>query len=87
LLEIVYTPHTRYNTSMMIPKKAFGLMVILLLGTSLVLFSRTLGTSLAEYVFGPRAPIIPYTTHIVLFQFKEGTSAFSIKEVASDPHF
>jgi hypothetical protein len=72
---------------MMIPKKAFGLVVILLLGTSLILFSQTIGTSLAEYVFGPRAPIIPYTTHIVLFEFKEGTSAFSIKEVEGDPPF
>ncbi|RAR04508.1 stress responsive A/B barrel domain containing protein [Stemphylium lycopersici] len=67
----------------MIPKKAFGLVVLLLLGASLLLFSRTVGHSLAELVFGPHAPVIPYTTHIVLFEFKHGTSAFAIKEVTS----
>ncbi|KAI4616781.1 hypothetical protein J4E90_001593 [Alternaria incomplexa] len=66
---------------MMIPKKAFGLVVCLLLATGLILFSRTVGHSLAEYFFGPYGPVIPYTTHIVLFQFKDGTSKFAVKEV------
>ncbi|RMZ66047.1 stress responsive A B barrel domain-containing [Pyrenophora seminiperda CCB06] len=70
---------------MMIPKKAFGLLVLLLFGASLVLFSRTVGHSLAEYFFGPHGPVIPYTTHIVLFQFKDGTSKFAVKEIFS--HF
>ncbi|KAF1835094.1 stress responsive A/B barrel domain-containing protein [Decorospora gaudefroyi] len=69
---------------MIIPKKAFGLVLLLLLGTVLVLFSRTVGTSLAEYFFGPRGPVVPFTTHIVLFQFKDGTSSFAIKEITSE---
>ncbi|EOA92207.1 uncharacterized protein SETTUDRAFT_153173 [Exserohilum turcica Et28A] len=67
----------------MIPRKALGLVVLLLLATGLLLFSRTAGHSLADYVFGPDAPMVPYTTHIVLFQFKQGTSALAIKEVTS----
>ncbi|KAF1946164.1 stress responsive A/B barrel domain-containing protein [Clathrospora elynae] len=67
----------------MIPKKAFGLLMFILLATSLILFSQTLGHSLAEYFFGPHGPVIPVTTHIVLFQFKDGTSPFAIKKVTS----
>ena len=66
---------------MIIPNKTSGLVLLLLLSISLVLFSRTVGHSLAESIFGPHAHIVPYTTHIVLFQFKQGTSAFAIKEV------
>lgn len=66
---------------MMIPKKAFGLLLFIALGFGLVLFSQTVGQSLAAYFFGPYGPVIPYTTHIVLFQFKDGTSPFAIKEV------
>lgn len=66
----------------MIPKKATGLILFLVLACGLILFSRTVGHSLASYFFGPYGPIVPYTTHIVLFQFKEGTSAFAIKEVS-----
>jgi len=65
----------------MIPKKAFGLFAFVLFGASLVLFSRTVGHSLAEYFFGPYGPVIPYTTHIVLFQLKDGASKFAVKEV------
>ncbi|CAE7193601.1 hypothetical protein P3342_009470 [Pyrenophora teres f. teres] len=68
---------------MMIPKKAFGLVAFLLFGASLLLFSRTVGHSLAQYFFGPHGPVIPYTTHIVLFQFKDGTSKFAVKEIVS----
>ncbi|OAL47073.1 hypothetical protein IQ07DRAFT_589953 [Pyrenochaeta sp. DS3sAY3a] len=67
----------------MIPKKATGLILLLVLACGLILFSRTVGHSLASYFFGPYGPIVPYTTHIVLFQFKEGTSAFAIKEITS----
>ena len=65
----------------MIPKKALGLLAFVLFGASLLLFSRTVGHSLAEYFFGPYGPVIPYTTHIVLLQFKDGTSKFAVKEV------
>jgi hypothetical protein len=68
---------------MIIPNKTSGLVLLLLLSVSLVLFSRTVGHSLAESIFGPHAPVVPYTTHIVLFQFKQGTSAFAIKEITS----
>ncbi|KAH7355592.1 stress responsive A/B barrel domain-containing protein [Pyrenochaeta sp. MPI-SDFR-AT-0127] len=68
---------------MMIPKKAFGLLLFVVLAFGLLLFSRTVGQSLAGYFFGPYGPIIPYTTHIVLFQFKDGTSPFAIKEITS----
>ena len=72
---------------MIIPNKTSGLVLLLLLSISLVLFSRTVGHSLAESIFGPHAPVVPYTTHIVLFQFKQGTSAFAIKEVMiAAPH-
>jgi hypothetical protein len=71
---------------MIIPKKTFGLLAILLLGTGLIRFSRTVGHSLAEYCFGPYGTVIPYTIHIVLSQFKEGTSAFAIKEVNISYH-
>jgi hypothetical protein len=66
---------------MIIPRKAYGLLLLLLVAGSLVLFSKTVGQSLAAYFFGPYAPVIPYTTHIVLFQFKDGTSPFAVKEV------
>lgn len=66
---------------MMIPRKAYGLFLLMLVGASLILFSRTVGHSLAIYFFGPHRPAIPYTTHIVLFRFKDGTSPFAVKEV------
>ncbi|EUC32756.1 hypothetical protein COCCADRAFT_37359 [Bipolaris zeicola 26-R-13] len=69
---------------MLITNKAYGLvLLLLLLGTSLLLFSRTVGHSLAESFFGPHAPVVPYTTHLVLFQFKQGASAFAIKQITS----
>ncbi|KAF2845749.1 hypothetical protein T440DRAFT_472392 [Plenodomus tracheiphilus IPT5] len=68
---------------MIIPRKAYGLLLFIILGTCLWLFSRTVGHGLAELVFGPYGPVIPWTTHIVLFQFKEGTSSFAVKEITS----
>ena len=66
----------------MIPKKAFGaFLLIISLALALLLFSQTLGHSIAEYFFGPYGPVVPITTHIVLFQFKDGTTPFTIKEV------
>lgn len=64
----------------MIPKKAFGTLVFVALCFIFLLFSQGLGQWLAA-LFASSAPIIPYTTHIVLFQFKDSTSPIAIKEV------
>lgn len=66
---------------MIIPKRAYALFLLLLLGACLLLFSRTVGHSVAEYFFGPYGPLVPVTTHIVLFKFKHGTSSIAINEV------
>ena len=68
---------------MMIPRKAYGLVLLVLVAGTLLLFSRTVGQSLATYLFGPYGPVVPYTTHVVLFQFRDGASPFAIKEVRS----
>ena len=67
---------------MIVPRKAYGLLLFVLLGLGLLLLSRIAGHSLAAVFFGPQGPVVPLTTHIVLFQFKEGTSAIAIKEVS-----
>ncbi|KAH9876042.1 hypothetical protein J1614_003920 [Plenodomus biglobosus] len=68
---------------MIIPRKAYGLLLFVFLAACLLLFSRTVGHGLAELVFGPYGPVVPWTTHIVLMQFKENTSPFAVKEITS----
>jgi hypothetical protein len=48
--------------------------------SGLILFSQSLAQGLAA-AFRGQAPSTPYTTHVVLFQFKETTSTFANKEV------
>ena len=66
----------------MMKTKAGALLLFLALAISLILFSRTVGHSIAGYFFGPYGPIIPVTTHIVLFQFKPDTAPLTVKEVS-----
>lgn len=65
----------------MIPKRAFGFLLIFGVAVGLIVFYQTIGFSIADYFFGPYGPVVPITTHIVLFQFKDGTPPFTIKEV------
>jgi hypothetical protein len=67
---------------MLVLKKTFGAFSMLLCIAGLILFSRPLGQSLAA-VFGSQTPLKPSTTHIVLFQFKDTTSVFAIKQITS----
>ncbi|KAF2127439.1 hypothetical protein P153DRAFT_368731 [Dothidotthia symphoricarpi CBS 119687] len=64
---------------MIVPRKAFGTLVLVLLLSCFVIFSQ----QWQGMLFGNPGPIVPYTTHIVLFQFKDGTSPIAIKEIAS----
>lgn len=65
---------------MLIPRKAFGALTFVLCIAGLFIFSNSI-VRWSVYLFGSHAPLIPYTTHVVLFQFKETASAFARKEV------
>ncbi|KAJ4315193.1 hypothetical protein N0V94_006072 [Neodidymelliopsis sp. IMI 364377] len=67
---------------MLVPKKAFGALTFLLCVVGLFVFSKSI-VQWSVYLFGSHAPLVPYTTHVVLFQFKEATSAFAVKEITS----
>lgn len=65
---------------MLIPRKAFGALTFILCVAGLFIFYNSI-VQWSTYLFGSHAPLIPYTTHVVLFQFKEATSAFAVKKV------
>ncbi|KAF1358341.1 hypothetical protein EJ07DRAFT_124781 [Lizonia empirigonia] len=67
---------------MLIPRKAFGALTFVLCVAGLFIFSNSI-VRWSVYLFGSHAPLIPYTTHVVLFQFKETASAFARKEITS----
>jgi hypothetical protein len=71
---------------MIFPKRATGLLVLALI---LVSFTAILKSNLNPIVWltlvlAPKSPSVArFTTHIVLFQFKDGTSPIAIKEVGT----
>jgi hypothetical protein len=65
---------------MLIPRKAFGALTFALCIAGLFIFSNSL-VQWSVYLFGSHAPLVPYTTHVVLFQFKETATSFAVKEV------
>ncbi|KAF1926097.1 stress responsive A/B barrel domain-containing protein [Didymella exigua CBS 183.55] len=67
---------------MLIPRKAFGALTLALCVAGLFLFSNSI-LQWSVYVFGSHAPLVPYTTHIVLLQFKETATSFAVKEITS----
>jgi hypothetical protein len=69
---------------MLIPRKAFGVLTFILCIVGLFIFSSSI-VQWSVYVFGSHAPLTPYTTHVVLFQFKETANALAVKEVRSAP--
>lgn len=71
-------------TNMLIPRKAFGALTFLLCVVGIFIFSNSI-VQWSAYVFGSHAPLIPYTTHVVLLQFKEPTSAIAVKSVRNAP--
>lgn len=70
------------SRSMLIPRKAFGALTLALCIAGLFIFSNTI-VQWSVYLFGSHAPLVPYTTHVVLFQFKETATSFAVKEVRS----
>ena len=69
---------------MLIPRKAFGVLTFVLCVVGLFLFSSSI-VQWSVYVVGSHAPLKPYTTHVVLFQFKETASALAVTEVVNAP--
>ncbi|KAJ4333832.1 hypothetical protein N0V87_007308 [Didymella glomerata] len=67
---------------MLIPRKAFGALTFALCIAGLFIFSNSL-VQWSVYLFGSHAPLVPYTTHVVLFQFKETATSFAVKEITS----
>ena len=65
---------------MLVPRKAFGALTLILCLAGLFVFSSSIA-QWSVYLFGSHAPLVPYTTHVVLFQFKETANALAIKEV------
>ncbi|PSN68895.1 hypothetical protein BS50DRAFT_572073 [Corynespora cassiicola Philippines] len=71
---------------MILPKRATGLIALVL---AFVCFVGLLNSRLNPVVWITMAlsrqpeVIIPYTVHVVLFQFKQGTSPITIKEITS----
>lgn len=68
------------STTMLVPRKAFGALTFILCVAGLFVFSNSI-VQWSVYLFGSHAPLIPYTTHVVLFHFKETTNALVVKEV------
>lgn len=69
---------------MLIPRKAFGALTFALCVAGLFVFSNSI-VQWSVYLFGSHAPPVPYTTHVVLFQFKETATSFAVKEVRNAP--
>ena len=69
---------------MLIPRKTFGALTFVLCFASIFVFSNSI-VQWPVNLFGSHAPLVPYITHVVLFQFKEATSAFAVKEVRNSP--
>ncbi|KAF2797937.1 hypothetical protein K505DRAFT_297450 [Melanomma pulvis-pyrius CBS 109.77] len=71
---------------MIFPKRATGTIVLILIFISFtaLIKSRLNPIVWLTLAFVPKpAAVAPFTTHIVLFQFKEGTSPITIKEMTS----
>ena len=64
---------------MIVQKKAGATLLLVVACFMLLLISR--GPAQVLPFLAKSGPIIPYTTHVVLFEFKEGTSPMVIKEV------
>ncbi|XPS77724.1 hypothetical protein M3J09_009751 [Ascochyta lentis] len=67
---------------MLVPRKAFGALTFILCVVGLFIFSNSI-VQWSVYLFGNHAPLVPYTTHVVLFKFKETASGIAIKEITS----
>ncbi|OSS51933.1 hypothetical protein B5807_03580 [Epicoccum nigrum] len=67
---------------MLFPRKAFGALTFALCVAGLFVFSNSI-VQWSVYLFGSHAPLVPYTTHVVLFQFKETATSFAVKEITS----
>ncbi|KAF2625329.1 hypothetical protein BU25DRAFT_412765 [Macroventuria anomochaeta] len=67
---------------MLIPRKAVGALTFILCVAGVFVFSHSI-VQWSAYLFGSHAPLIPYTTHVVLFQFKETATSFAVKEITS----
>ncbi|KAF3007883.1 hypothetical protein E8E13_010964 [Curvularia kusanoi] len=67
---------------MLIPRRAFGALTFVLCVAGFFIFFDS-AVQWSVYLFGGHAPLVPYTTHIVLFQFKETATSFAIKEITS----
>jgi hypothetical protein len=65
---------------MLIPRKALGALAFALCIAGLFIFLDSI-VQWSMYLFGSHAPLVPYTTHVVLFQFKETATSFAVKEV------
>lgn len=77
-------PHKRNLARMIVPKKVSATLLLLVVTICLFLFSRAFGQWLSA-IFVKSGPYIPYTTHIVLFQFKADISLIAIKDVRRLP--
>jgi hypothetical protein len=62
---------------MIVSKKALGTFMLVVSFTGIILFSR----NWASLVFASSTPVVTYTTHVVLFQFKESAGSMAVKEV------
>ncbi|KAF9693841.1 hypothetical protein EKO04_008195 [Ascochyta lentis] len=69
---------------MLVPRKAFGALTFILCVVGLFIFSNSI-VQWSVYLFGNHAPLVPYTTHVVLFKFKETASGIAIKEAQNAP--
>ena len=65
---------------MLFPRKAFGALTFALCVTGLFVFSNSI-VQWSVYLFGSHAPLVPYTTHVVLFRFKQTATSLAVKEV------
>lgn len=71
---------------MILPKRGVSLVIIIFLFVCFVAILNSRLNPLVSLTMAlMREPevVVPFTTHIVLFQFKQGTSPVAIKEVRS----
>ncbi|KAF2117585.1 stress responsive A/B barrel domain-containing protein [Lophiotrema nucula] len=70
---------------MIVPRRAYGWVVTLVLLLGLVAWCGPKCNPVAWVLdaFVPEPQVIPYISHIVLFQFKKGTNQVTIKEINS----
>ncbi|KAF2266611.1 hypothetical protein CC78DRAFT_513242 [Lojkania enalia] len=67
---------------MLVARKALGLFILIAAFTTFITFMRSVPSPL-NWLLVPEPEVVPYISHVVLFQFKKGTTPMAVKEITS----